>query len=405
MKKIIIIATLDNRDEEVVFLKELILKQGCQPLIMDIGFRSESRLVADITAEDVARAAGESIEKLHEPQARKRATEVMIKGATAKLNELVRAGQVDGMIAPGGLTTLGMASAIMREMPYQIPKLIISSAASSPGVHKLFGAAGITLMHSLIDIRGLNSLLKVQLARAAAAICAMVGTEIPPSSEAQKPKIAMSTYSYVDTCSRHIRDSLGDQYEIIGFHATGTPEIAMEKLIEEGFFDGVIDLVPSSITNARFSGSRISWSRRLEVAAEKGVPQVVAPAGVNTISRTGLTPEELAPELKERKHFVMDAQRVTMFLNKEELKDIAAIYAEKLNKAVGPTKFLIPRKGWISIEKEGSDLFDPQEVQAFVSGLKEKLKPEIELREIDANIDDPVFGQAVVDAFKEVMKL
>jgi uncharacterized protein (UPF0261 family) len=94
-----------------------------------------------------------------------------------------------------------------------------------------------------------------------------------------------------------------------------------------------------------------------------------------------------------------------MFLNKEELKDIAGIYAEKLNKAVGPTKFLIPRKGWISIEKEGSNLYDPQCIQAFISGLKEKLKPEIELREIDANIDDPAFGQAVVDAFKEVMEL
>jgi uncharacterized protein (UPF0261 family) len=275
MKKIIIIATLDNRDEEVTYLKELILKQGCQPLIMDIGFRAESRLKADITAEDVAKAAGERIEKLREPQERKRATEVMIKGATAKLSDLIRGGQVAGMIAPGGLTTLGMASAIMREMPYQIPKLIISSAASSPGVHKLFGAAGITLMHSLIDIRGLNSLLKVQLARAAAAICAMVGTEIPPSSpEAEKPKVAMSTYSYVDNCSRYIRESLGDRYELIGFHATGTPEIAMEKLIEEGYFSGIIDLVPSSITNAKFSGSRTSWPKRLEVAGEKAMPQV-----------------------------------------------------------------------------------------------------------------------------------
>jgi hypothetical protein len=50
-------------------------------------------------------------------------------------------------------------------------------------------------------------------------------------------------------------------------------------------FRGVIDLVPSSITNEKFNGSRVSWKRRLEVAAEKGIPQVIAPAGVNTISR------------------------------------------------------------------------------------------------------------------------
>jgi uncharacterized protein (UPF0261 family) len=72
---------------------------------------------------------------------------------------------------------------------------------------------------------------------------------------------------------------------------------------------------------------------------------------------------------------------------------------------VGPTKFLIPKRGWISIEKEGSDFFDPQNIQAFVDKLKEKLKPEIEVREVDANIDDPIFAKAIVNAFEEVMRL
>ena len=215
----------------------------------------------------------------------------------------------------------------------------------------------------------------------------------------------MSVYGYVENCARYINEALKGKYELIRFHATGMPEITMEKLIEEGFFCGVIDLVPSSITNEKFSGSRISWKRRLEVAGEKGIPQVVAPAGVNTISRAGLTTEELAPELKVRKHYFMEELRVTMWLNHEELGDMASIYAEKLNKAVGPTKFLIPKRGWISIEKEDSDFYDPQNIQTFVSRLKERLKPGIEVREIDANIDDPIFAQAVVNAFEEVIRL
>jgi uncharacterized protein (UPF0261 family) len=215
--------------------------------------------------------------------------------------------------------------------------------------------------------------------------------------------VAMSAYGYVENCARYISKALGGKYELIPFLANGMPEIVMEKLIEEGFFSGVIDLVPSSITNEKFGGSRISWPRRLEVAGEKGIPQVVAPAGVDTISRTGLSAEELAPELKIRKHYSMDALRVTVWLNAEELKNIAGVYAEKLNKAIGPTKFLIPKRGWLSIEKEGSDFYDPQGIQAFVSSLKKKLKAEIEVREVDANIDDPVFAQAVVAAFEEVV--
>jgi len=405
MKKIIIIATLDNRDQEVSYLKELILQRRYQPLIIDIGFRGEPRLAADITAAEVAKAAGAKIEELRKPEGRKRTTELMIEGAIAKLDALCRAGDVSGIIAIGGMTTLVMASSIMREMPYQIPKLIVSSAASSPGVNRLFGAAGITLMHSLIDVRGLNSLLKTQLSRAAAAICGMVEAEIPPPyPEKGKPRIAMTTYGYIDNCARYIRESLGEKYEIIGFHATGMPEVAMEKLIEEGFFSGVIDLVPSSITNEKFSGSRISWSRRLEVAGEKGLPQVVVPAGVDTISRTGFTSEELAPELKIRKHYVMDEQRVTVFLNGEELRNIASVYAEKLNKAKGPTKFLIPKQGWLSIEKEGGEFYYPQGIQSFVDGLTEKLRPDIEIREVDANIDEPAFAREVVNAFEEVMR-
>ncbi len=405
MKTIVIIATLDNRDQEVIYLKELISRRGYQPLIIDIGFRGEPRLEADITAEDVAKAVDEKIEKLRDPQERKRATEVMIKGAIAKLDALCRAGQVAGIIAPGGLTTLGMVSGILRELPYQIPKLIVSSAASTPGVNRFFGPTGITIMHSLIDIRGLNRLLKVQLSRAAAAICSMVEAEISPSYPGEeKPRVAMSTYGYIDNCSRYIRELLGEKYELIGFHATGIPEVAMEKLIEEDFFSGVIDLVPSSITNEKFGGSRTSWPRRLEVAGEKGIPQVVATAGVDTISRTGFTAEELAPELKIRKHYFMDAQRVTVFLNKEDLKNIATIYAEKLNKAVGPTKFLVAKRGWISIEKEGSDFYNPEGILAFVDGLKEKLKSEIELIEVDANIDDLAFARAIVNAFEEVME-
>jgi len=406
LKKIVIIGTLDTKGEENGYLKELILRRGHQPFIIDIGCGGEPRLEADITAEEVARAAGTEIKKLRGSQERQKVTETMVKGAVAKLDTLCRAEEVEGIISIGGMSISVMASSIMKEMPYRIPKLIVSSAASMLGSNRFFSPAGITLMHSLIDIGGLNRLLKDQLGRAAGAICGMVESEIlPPSPEEGKPMVAMSTFGHVENCARYIKEALGEKYELIRFHAVGMPEVVMEKFIEEDFFSGVIDLVPSSITNEKFGGSRISWSRRLEVAGEKGIPQIVAPGGVEIISRTRPTAEEPSPELKIRKHYFMDALRVIVWLNAEELKNIASIYAEKLNKAVGPTKFLIPKRGWLALEKEGSDFYNPQSIQAFVDGLKEKLKAEIEVREVDANIDDPVFAQAVVAAFEEVMRL
>jgi uncharacterized protein (UPF0261 family) len=403
-KCIVLIGTLDTKGEEIGYLRELILQRGHRPFIIDIGAGGKARLEADITAAEVARTAGTEIEKLWDSPERQRVTEVMTKGAVDKLAALCRTGEVEGMISIGGMTSTVMASAIMREMPYGIPKLIVSSAASMPGSNRFFGPTGITMMHSLVDVGGLNSLLKAQLNRAAGAICGMVKDEISqPTLGEHKPRVAMSVYGYVENCARYVNEALTGKYELIRFHATGMPEITMEKLIEESFFSGVIDLVPSSITNEKFSGSRISWKRRLEVAGEKGIPQVIAPAGVNTISRVGFTAEELAPELKIRKHYFMEELRVTVWLNTKEVEDMATIYAGKLNKAIGPTKFLIPKRGWISIEKEGSNFYDPQNIQAFIDKLKEKLKAEIEVREVDANIDDPIFAKAIVTAFEEVM--
>jgi uncharacterized protein (UPF0261 family) len=214
--------------------------------------------------------------------------------------------------------------------------------------------------------------------------------------------VAMSTNGWVETPAQYLVDELKSEYEIVRFHGTGLPEVVMEKLVEEDYFTAVIDLVPSSITNERFDGSRISWPRRLEVAGERGVPQVIAPSLVNVISRTRDTSAALAEEMKQRKYYFMDSLRILLWLTKDELADIASVYAEKLNRATGPTKFLIPMKGWLNVETESSDYFEPESIRAFVEALRERLKPEVEIREVDANIDTVEFGQALLAAFREV---
>lgn len=403
-KYIVLIGTLDTKGEEIGYLKEFILARGHQPLVIDIGSGGEPKLDADITSDEVALAAGAKIKELQNSSERHKVLEIMVRGAIVKLETLCRSGEVEGIISIGGMTSMVMAAEIMTKMPFNIPKLIVSSAASMPGSNRVFGPTGITLMHSLFDIGGLNYLLRNQLCKAAGAICGMVEGNISYLRLAKKkPMVAISVYGYTDNCARYISEALEEEYELIRFHATGMPEIAMEKLIEEGFFSGVIDLVPSSVTNEKFGGSRVSWSRRLEVAGEKGIPQVVAPAGVNTISRAGFTAKELASELKTRKYHFMDDRRATVWLNIEEIENLTAVYAEKLNKARGPTKFLVPMGGLSSIEKEGTPLYDRQSIEAFVCGLKEKLKAGIEVIEVEANIDSPVFAQAVVSAFKKVL--
>ena len=403
MKYVVIIVTLDTKSVEAAYLRDRIAELGHHPLVLDTGCGGPPQMQADITAEEVARAAGADLETIRQSHDRDTASTTMIRGAVAKLNALCERDEVEGLISIGGMSSAVWASSIYKEMPYRIPKLLVTTAASLPQSNQFFGPSGVTVMHSLVEVGSLNRLLMGELARAAGAICGMVegqGLVRPPT--AVKPMVAMSTNGWVETPAQYLAKELGDEYEIVRFHGTGLPEVVMEKLIEDDYFTAVIDLVPSSITNARFDGSRISWPRRMEVAGVKGLPQVIAPSLVNTISRGRDTSPALAEEMKVRKYYFMDSLRILLWLTREELVDIAAVYAEKLNKATGPTKFLIPLRGWLNIETADSEYFEPESIRAFADVLKKMVKPEVELIEVDANIDTVEFGEALLAAFRQV---
>lgn len=400
-KKIAIVSSLDTKGEAVEYLKSFISGKGFTAISVDLGYGSPVTIPADVTVDDIAHAAGSSAEEVRALKDRREMIDIIERGAIVKLKELCSKGNLDGVLALGGMSNTSLAAEIMQDLPFTLPKLLMSTGASMPGSNRFFGPTGLTMMHSPIDIGALNGLLKAQLNRAAAAICGMVENEIPSSLLTEgKPMVAICTYGYTEKCSQYLAEDLNEKYETVNFHASGTAEVTMEKLIEDGLFAGVIDLVPSSITNALYGGSRTSWDRRLEVAGEKGIPQVVAPAGVHTFSRTGVTEEVLVPQIRGRKYYFMDTQRATVYLTNEELVDVATVYGQKLNKAKGPVTFLVPLQGWLSIEKES---FSAEAIAGFVKAMREVLNPEITLREVDANIDDPAFAQAVVEAFRQVM--
>lgn len=404
MKKIAIIVTLDTKGDEASYLRALIEKRGHEALIIDIGCRGEPSLSADITRTEVAEAAGADVDILRTMGERERRTQSMIAGAVAKLGALCATGDIEGMVSIGGMSSAVMASSIYREMPYLVPKLLVTSAASLPTSYRFFGPTGVTVMHSMVEVGGLNYPVKRLLARAAAAICGMAEAE-PLEGErmGDRPIVAMTTNGLVEHTAQHIVKALEPEYEVVRYHATGVPEVAMERFIEEGKVKAVIDLVPSSITNEKFGGTRISWPRRLEVAGETGVPQVVATCLVNAISRARDLSEELAAELEKRMHYVLDEFRVIVWLNAGEVKDVVPLYAEKLNKAVGPTKLLIPMKGWAEIETAETGYLDSASIRVFADDIKTLLKPEISVEEVDANIDSVAFADAVVRSFREVV--
>jgi uncharacterized protein (UPF0261 family) len=176
----------------------------------------------------------------------------------------------------------------------------------------------------------------------------------------------------------------------------------MEEIIErQDIFRAVIDLAPGGVGEELLGFTRAAGTTRLEAAGKKGIPQIIAPGAVNWGSPLK---REYKPEYSLRKRFDYDALRSFLKLSKEEMITVADAMADKLNKAKGPVKFLIPLGGWSSLDKRGTDYYEPELNRAFVDELKKKLRQDIEVKEVDADLETPEFAQAMVKALHEVME-
>jgi len=192
-------------------------------------------------------------------------------------------------------------------------------------------------------------------------------------------------------------------YNVCSFHAQGISDRAMDRLISEGFFDGIIDIVPAGLLEEVIKGNRAAGMERLDATAERGIPQVLTPCCLN-LTGCGPTRKEGEKYNSRPKIWKMDAMRSMTRLNGEELQMCAKLYAEKLNKTKGPVKFFIPLKGWSAIDGEGTILYDPGEDHIFIDELRKHLKSEVELVEVDNNLEDFEFAQALVESFDKMFR-
>ena len=111
------------------------------------------------------------------------------------------------------------------------------------------------MMYSVVDIAGMNSILEVVLSNAARAIAAMASDALCANSTAiYRPTIAISMFGVTTPCAQAATKLLEDLgYSTVVFHATGAGGKAMERLILESKFAGVLDLTTTEVSNSNKS--------------------------------------------------------------------------------------------------------------------------------------------------------
>jgi uncharacterized protein (UPF0261 family) len=396
-KAVLIISTLDTKGVETLYLRDKIASLGVNPLLMDISMRGKGTSPADITPAQVAEAGGSSLEEIHASRERSKITNITIKGASQIAKDLFAQGKLDGVIAMGGSTGSLMATEVMRSLPFGVPKLMISSTAALPGLStRYIGTGDIILFHSVIEISGVTDLLKNVMDRAACALSGMVQGEVTSSRAETGKAIAMTMLGPCEQCASSVRKILeGSGYQVTGFSAAGISDRAMEEMMAAGLFQGVIDLAPGGVGEHLFGFMRDAGPHRMEAAGNAGAPQIISTCSVNHMTPSK---RKYKPEYHDRPKYDLDKLRTWIRLSADELKQVAGAFAEKLNRAKGPVCVMLPLKGWSSVDYPGNATYNPEEDRVFNAVLHEKLNPDITVMEVDANMEDPAFAEAVAEA-------
>ncbi|MBK5103157.1 MAG: Tm-1-like ATP-binding domain-containing protein [Burkholderiales bacterium] len=405
-KGIVIVCNLDTRGEDIVFVKDLIAGRGHDAILLDFSMEEPPPFAGDIRTEDVAARGGLPIEVVREKYRSDRdaATNNQIRGAAAIVDELVAQGRVHGIIGIGGGTATLVATSIMKQLPFGMPKLMASPMAAHPAyIDKYVGTRDITMHHTVLDIVKMNPLLKAQIINAVGAICGMVEMTQGTNISFDKPCVAISSFGFGEMA---VQSAMG-MLEEAGFipivcHAQGKGDRAMEEMIRDGAFHGVLDICIGGVMEHLFKGNRDPGPERLMAAVETGIPMVLAPCGLDILSYGGRA--DMLAQTRDRVQYVQDALRVQVRTTADELRQAADVIAQRLNRATGPWTFLVPLRGWSSLDKEGRPIYDPAADAAFVARLQEKLDDRSRVKEVDLHLYTPEFARVAVDEFLRLYK-
>jgi uncharacterized protein (UPF0261 family) len=391
---IVVLGTFDSKGEEHLFLKNEIEKRGLTALTIHVGTKGPSPFVPDFDL------FAEMDRNPVRPNSRDEAIADVIRRAKDLVSDLYKTDRISGIISAGGGTGTHLATSVMRVLPLGVPKVMISTVASRD-MSQTVGTKDITMMHSVADLLGVNSISGIILDKGVAAVCSMAESRWAPAEN--KKKIGMTMFGFVTEGAEHAKRALEAMgYEVVAFHANGTGGMAMEELAREGYFDGILDLATHELADELMQGyCKGIGADRLMPPPDRRVPRLVVPGGLDC-AVLEFTRDTVPPQFADRKLFFYDF-RSAIRLSRNETEHIAGQLVEKLNRAPDTTRVLVPALGWSEADRKDGPLYDPQMAFLFVKKLKQGLNPKIQVLEENLHINDAAFADAAAHLMDEMV--
>ncbi|MGD2098097.1 MAG: Tm-1-like ATP-binding domain-containing protein [Desulfobacterales bacterium] len=391
-----VVGTFDSKAEEHFFLKERIETHGLGVLTINVGTAGPSPAAVDLDLFNTIIATSPAVR-----ESRDTAIAAMIDAARVRVQQLYEQNEIAGMISAGGGTGTHIGTSIMHKLPLGVPKVMVSTVASR-NMAKTVGTKDITMIHSVADLLGVNSISGRILAVAAAGISGMVRADWQP--DMTQKRIALPFFGFITAGAEATRQALEELgYEVVPFHANGTGGMAMEELAAKGYFDGILDFATHELADHLLDGyCGDIGPQRFEPAPGQPVPRLVVPGGLDC-AVLEFTRDSIPPQYQDRQIFFYDF-RSAIRLNKDETLTLAGQLAQKLNKDASNVKVLIPLQGWSEADRDAGPLHNPSMNRLFTQQLRQKLNPRIQIVEVDHHINDRGFGEIAAKTLDAMVK-
>ena len=402
---IAVLATLDTKGPEAAYIRDRLRSLGLGVLVVDCGILEPPLdVVADVSSDDVARHSGSSVAELRASGTRGRAVEAMRTMLADYVEHLYTRGDIAGAIGIGGAEGAVMTASALMRLPVGAPKVVVSPIAS--GRHEfgpLVGTRDMMVVHSVVDILGLNPISRAIFDNVTAAVAGMVqhdqGSTGGGSSERT---VAVTMLGNTTRAVMALRDELATAgFTAMVFHSNGVGGPAMEELAAEGYFRGVIDFTTNEVTDPLVGGIHDGGPARLRVVGELGLPQVVVPG---CIDFAVFEPTRIPAGLAGRPSYDHNPEFRLIRTSAEEMLTIAGIFAERLGAATGPVRVAVPTLGLSIPNVPGGPFWDPRADAGFRERLRAELRDDIPVTTWDHHVNDPEFGRLVARMFLDLIE-
>ncbi len=400
-KTVVIVGALDTKGKEFAFVRDLIRAQGLNTLVVDFGVMGTPDFLPDVSRAEVAMAGGGEIGHLSSGKRKDEAMRVMALGLAGVVRRLYDTGKLDGILGMGGSGGTSIATKAMRALPVGVPKVMVSTVAGGD-VSAYAGTKDITFIPSIVDVAGINRISRVIYTNAAGAIAGMVKME-QRTVQDTRPLVTASMFGNTTDCVNHARALMeAAGYEVLVFHATGSGGKTMEGLISDGYITASLDITTTELADEVCGGVFSAGPERCLAAARAGIPAVLVPGCVDMANFGGM---ETVPEKYHSRTLYQWNPNVTLLrTNVEENRRMGEMLAAAANASTAPVAVILPLKGVSMLDSPGNQFWDPAADQACFQTLKEKLRPEIPVYELDLNINDPQFAEFAVKTMLGLLK-